>query len=123
MSRVVRDWREERADDFPVAPHRYVWSGTDDTFLHAKTHKEFKAGCPYKEGEVVFVEHGGKPVRAKIIGVWRERDYYGDPRVVYRVQLETAKGIFSKLWTTTWPGFIQRGYQLAGLAPDIPASN
>lgn len=49
-------------------------------------------------------------------------DRDGERHAKYRVQFETKRGTGSQQWHWhyTYPGPIQRGYQLAGLAPEMP---
>lgn len=126
MGRLVKDWKPELVAEAEVAPHRYLWSGTigaDGERLaepgEAETYDEFKARVPYKVGEVVYVDRGGRAYKARILWVLYDRDRFGDRRELYRVQYETASGHWSKLWENAWSGFVQRGYKLAGLAPDV----
>lgn len=120
----VKDWSaDEKVEDAQVEPHRYLYADFDDAYRDATDFREFLAGVPYKEGDVVFVEHrnddGSKVAkRAKVAFVWFDRDRFGDRQELYRLQLETAKGLWAKVGTKAWAGHIQRGYQLAGLAPD-----
>ena len=104
--------------DYPVAEHRYRWDREDDTF--PETYKEVKAAAPYKPGEVVYVVYGDTFRKAIIVDIFCYVDYYGDLREHYRVLPETKEGTWSKLYYTTYPGHIQRGYQRAGLAPEMP---
>lgn len=129
--RMSPQWRTGLVSEAEVAPHRYLYSGFDDDWRYADSYKEFMAGVPYKEGDVVYLQgfasdgpgKPGKPapVKARVIGVFYERDRFGDRREKYRVQRETKKGTWSLLWEYTFAGPIQRGYQQAGLAPDMPA--
>lgn len=129
MGRKVKDWKPDLVASAEVAPHRYLWSGAIDAVGNvlpdpdaAPDFKAFKAAVPYQAGDVVYVDRGGVPVKARIIDFWWDRDLRertGEKREMYRVQFETAAGMWSKLWERTHPGFIQRGYKLAGLAPDV----
>lgn len=119
MGRVVKDWKAIKADEMQVAPHRYLWSGDNGPTGLEESVTEFKAKVPYKEGEVIWVERGGQAVKALIYRVLVDRDRFGDRQELYRVQVETANGTFSKLWENVWPGFVQRGYLKAGWAPDL----
>lgn len=128
MPRVVREWKPIMVDDLDVAPHRYRYTGTigpdgqelKDVGL-CDEYREAMQNVPYREGEVVFVEGPkGKPERALIHTVYLRRDRFGFRVERYKIQRQTAKGLFSKLWEQSAPGFIQRGYQQAGLAPEMP---
>jgi len=122
MARIVRNWQPIEADASKVAPHRYLYTGMNDDYRDAKTYREFIDGCPYKIGDIVYIEEGNKAVLCLITGVWREYvERWGEYREKYRVQRATAKGLFSKTWFYTYSGFIQRGYWRAGLAPDYKA--
>lgn len=106
---------------YEVAPHRYLWDH-DSNYRWADSYKEFMAGVPYKEGDVVYIQADGNARKAFIVSVWFERDQFNDRREKYKVLVANKKGdAFSKQWEWTHPGFVQRGYQAAGLAPDIPA--
>lgn len=120
MGRMVKDWTDARVADFEVAPHRYTWTGFVDP-PDGCTIAEWKAALPYKPGEVVYVDIDGQPVKALIYLILSDRNVWGERRALYRVQLETKTGAWSKMWINAWASQIQRGYQRAGLAPDIPA--
>lgn len=127
MGRIVKDWKPVEVETAEIAPHRYLWSGAIGAdgqrlgdLADAKTYAEAKACIPYKEGEVVYIERSGAAARALIYRVLMDRDRYGDRRELYRVQVETKDGLFSKMWENAHPGFVQRGYKRAGLAPEIP---
>jgi len=122
-SRSIRDWKEERADAFPLAPHRYTWDreGPEEALADPSSGpiREWRAALPYQKGEVIMVERRGKPYRAKVLDIILDYDRYGDRRACYQCATETATGVFSKVWFRFYPGHIQRGYLLAGLAPDL----
>lgn len=127
MGRIVKDWKPIKADDVEVAPHRYRFDGTIDAegkpigdIAFAESFDAAKACVPYKQGEVVYIERGGQAVRALIYVAFWSRDSAGFRREFYNVQPETAAGTFSKLWERVYAGQVQRGYQRAGLAPDVP---
>ena len=122
MARNMRGNAEpfKPVDAYEVAPHRYLWTAECD-YRDADTYREFIKGVPYQPGEVVYIDHNGSATKAMIVRVFGERDRYGDRREKFAVSLANKKGDrFAKHWFYTWPGFIQRGYQLAGLAPDVP---
>jgi hypothetical protein len=121
-NRGVRDWTPELVSASPVAPHRYLWEGQDESYRDGN-YDRFVAGIPYKAGEVVYVERNKQPVLARVLGSFSDRDWYirrGDRIEKYRVQLATKSGTWSKVWVYVWPGHVQRGYKLAGLAPEMP---
>lgn len=117
MGRVVRDWKPEKVEDAVMAPHRYTWD-SEGSQWDAPDYKTWLASVPYKAGENVYLDFGGRLVKAHILNVVRSDDGFGFRREAYTVQVETKTGHWSKLWERTHPGFIQRGYLLAGLAPD-----
>lgn len=127
MSRSVKDWQPEAVEATPVAPHRYLWTGTPDEADYGDLLRDGKGQArarwaetiPYKKGEVVYMQHGDSFTRARILEVFPEfREYGGEWKPKFRVQRETKAGVWSKHWEYTYPGFIQRGYVRAGLAPD-----
>ncbi len=123
-TRAVRNWTEESVSDFTVAEHRYTWDrdGAEDALkAPGEGHRirDWRAALPYQVGDVIWVERNDKPVRAKIIDIVVEYDRYDDRRPAYQCQTETARGIWSKVWSRFYPSSIQRGYLLAGLAPDL----
>lgn len=106
-----------------VAPHRYLWAGTiRPDGMPAKDldlcddYKERKANFPYVRGEIVYIDRNGEAVKARIVSAFfltrREREEY-------HVQYVTKAGTWSRVWIMAYPGTIQRGYQRAGLAPDL----
>lgn len=128
MGSLIKHFQPVRVDSLEVAPHRYTWRSERPDPDDAPTYREFIAAVAYKEGEVVYIEgfdSEGKPspTKARILGVFRERDTMGFFREKYRIQRATKKGLFSQRFEYTHPGFIQRGYQQAGLAPDIDLSD
>jgi len=127
MGRLVRAWKPERVEDYEVAPHRYLYDdppGVALSFGEPDTFGAWFETIPYKEGEVVYVDRGApEPALAKIYAVTVWRDRYGERRECYKVQYATKAGQWSKLWEKTYSGYIQRGYQKAGLAPDVPAND
>lgn len=105
--------------DYEVAPHRYRWdiATPDDVAI---TWREVRDAAPYKAGEVVFVVYGDGFRKAYIGAVEVTKDAYEFWRECYHVFPETKAGAWSKLFYVAHPGFIQRGYQRAGLAPEMP---
>lgn len=119
MARIWRSWSPKRAIHSPIAPHRYTWDDDRPDPALARDLKTWRALVPYKEGEAVYVDRGGKAVKALILDVFPDRDSAGFRRERYRIVVETAKGLWSRSWEYAHPGAIQRGYQRAGLAPDL----
>lgn len=125
MGRVWKSWKPDLVADATVAPHRYLWSGNlnhsgepaKEIYL-CDNWKECKANFGYREGEVIYLARNGKPVKALIITTMITRNHFGDRVEAYHVVVETKAGYWSKLWEEAHPGFIQRGYVAAGLAPD-----
>ena len=105
--------------DFEVAPHRYRWDAVTPDDL-AITPKEVREAAPYKVGEVVYEAHGEGFRRAYVHAVQIKMGFDGFWREQYAVFPETKAGLWSKLYHITHPGPIQRGYQRAGLAPEMP---
>ena len=122
MSRKLRPekWDSRKVDECQIAPHRYTWDGKHGEYENAKTVTEFIRGVPYKAGDVVFVAYGDVAKRALITHVGAYRDRFGDRKEWFQVLLETKRGEWARVWNRTYPGPIQRGYKLAGRAPDIP---
>ena len=109
--------------EFEVAPHRYLWNAptgaetlsVSDSMVPSKV----RAAAPYQRGDVVWVIHGGGFIRAYIEHVLvRYKD--GDLVEYYRVRHENKNGQWSRVVKDAFPGYIQRGYYRAGLAPEIP---
>ena len=126
--RLQRNIKLPDPADTQVAEHRYLWTGSVDELERellasergTEARRRFLALVPYKAGEVVYIEHAGGCAKAYISAVLCDYDRYGDRQEVYRVHRLTADGKrFSKSWCYVYPGFIQRGYRLAGLAPEI----
>lgn len=99
--------------DFEVAPDRYPTAPAVDGDPNAMKLSEWRKLSTYKEGEVVWLDEGGEPVKALITDVFHDYDQYGDRREKYRVVKATVKGQWSKTFKYTWPGYIERGYKLA----------
>lgn len=117
MGRIARQWSDKPVSDYEVAPHRYTW---DRDYEDHDDYHAWKASVPYKKGEVIYFEDGGKAKKALIMDVFPTLDRFGDRSEKFRVLVETRHGQFSKLYTFIWPGQVQRGYKRAGMAPDIP---
>lgn len=112
-----------------VAPHRYLWTGMPDDDERGELAmsrkpdalKRFKELVPYKAGEVVYVVYGDGFAKAYISYMFIGYDHFGDKREYYRVHRLNRDGkAFSKKWYYVYPGQVQRGYQRAGLAPEMP---
>jgi hypothetical protein len=99
--------------EYEVAPDRYPTATRPDGDPNAMRLSEWRKLSTYKPGEVVWLDEGGTLVKALITDVFNDYDRYGDRREKYRVTKATAKGAWSKSFKYTWPGFIERGYQLA----------
>lgn len=101
--------------EYEVEPNRYTEHFDDWSYLYARSLKDFREGCPYKEGQVVYVEHNGEARKAYISMVFRDHHLgSGDPVEKFRVHVATKQGDrFAKNWYYTFPGYIQRGYELA----------
>ena len=106
--------------EYEVAPHRYHWNAPIPDRC-PETWKEVRDAAPYKAGEVVFVVYGDGYRRAYIEFVDVTKNSWDDWRECYHVFPETKAGHWSRLYYVAHPGFIQRGYQRAGLAPEMPA--
>lgn len=116
MSRHLRNQvpEERPVSSFEVEPHRYTEHFDDWSYLFTRSLKDFREGCPYKAGQVVYVEHNGEVRKALISMVFRVfHDGSGDPVEKFRVHLANKTGDrFAKNWFYTFPGPIQRGYEL-----------
>lgn len=107
--------------DYVVAPHRYHFNApSPDAF--PITYREVKDAATYKVGEVVYIVYGDGFTKAIISRVGCDKDRWDDWRECYEVHRETKAGQWSKKFHKVWSGYIQRGYQRAGLAPDVPAT-
>ena len=106
-------------ETFTVAPHRYLFN--DGPERPASGYKAVREAAPYQPGEVAYAVDGDTFRRVYIVAVYAERDRYDDLREFYEVRPETKRGTFARRSYHAHPGYIQRGYQRAGLAPDVPA--
>lgn len=132
MTRIVRDWTPSRVADSAIAPHRYLWKGApeipaveypkgaDRVTRGMYEHRHFMKHVEYHIGDVIYLEHNGAPILARVLRVFAERNRHDELVAKYRVQLATKSGLWSKVWIYAHPGPVQRGYQLAGLAPEMP---
>lgn len=110
-------------DDYPVAPHRYLWHRTKaevEAEVARTTWAEVRDAAPYKPGEVVYVVWGDGFARAYVHAITCRRDGFGDLAEAYEIRRETKAGHWAKRVYTVGAGLVQRGYQRAGLAPDVP---
>ena len=103
--------------EYQVAPHRYTW---DREVPEPASLTEARKAAPYQAGDVVYVVYGDGFRRAYVHQVFAGFDSFGDRREIYWVLGENKNGTFSKRAHKAYPGQVQRGYQRAGLAPDIP---
>lgn len=127
--RKIRNWTDELVSASTVAPYRYGedfdteyrWLPTNkDKYPDYKT---IRAAVPYQPGDVVWVEGFDyakpgeaaqpKPKKAKIVDFMFEVTRDGDRLETYIVQFETKQGLWAKVGTKTWPGYIDRGYKQA----------
>lgn len=104
---------------FAVAPHRYLWTApiADPP---PQTWREVREAAPYKPGDVVFVVYGDGYCRAYVHAITCRRDGFGDLVEAYEIRRETRSGTFHKRAYVVGAGLVQRGYQRAGLAPEMP---
>lgn len=107
---------------FTVAPHRYLYTKTVETgdIVRLSYQQAFEA-APYKAGEVIYVVHGDGFRRAYIHGLLAKKNSWDMWREAYWVRPETKAGLWAKRHYIAHPGYIQRGYQRAGLAPERSA--
>jgi antitoxin (DNA-binding transcriptional repressor) of toxin-antitoxin stability system len=126
MGRIWKSWKPDLVADATVAPHRMLWSGAlNHSGEPAKDldacddWRECKANFSYREGETIMITRSGAAVKALVIAAFIRRNHFGDRCEAYKIVVETKSGYWSKLWEITHPGFIQRGYLAAGLAPDL----
>lgn len=122
-ARKIRDWSaDELVSAATIAPDRYNDPGYSGVALiNAQTWQEMKAAYTYKPGELIWVEDlvqikghwvkRGK--KARVVDTLNSRDRDGWRQECYTVQYETKRGTWGKVAIKTWPGFIERGYQLA----------
>ena len=121
MANLIKDWKPVSSIDAEVAPNYYDAKADLDTTIVSVCGdgkgRAFVDSVPYKAGDVVWVEDGNKAVLALISGVWFELDRNEFRRAKFRIQKATKAGTFSKQFSYTYPGFIQRGYEKAGNDP------
>ena len=109
-------------DNLPpnLAPHRLRYDTEDPV---PETHIEARKTAAYQPGEIIALERDGKLRFAIVDHVMTGRDLYGDIRAYWRVRLFRPDGTLASPYRRqpyAWPGFVQRGYKLAGLAPEMP---
>jgi hypothetical protein len=108
---------------FTVAPHRYLWNDPPGQDVDESSWRAVRDAAPYKAGEVVYVVHGDGYRLAYIVRVDARKNLYDDWQECYEVRPANKSGdVFAARSYTAYPGFIQRAYKRAGLAPEIPAS-
>ena len=105
------------AAELQTAPHRYTW---DDASPDPLTLKDARLSAPYRKGDVVFADIHGEMRRCYVHYVGASFNNYGDPREFYVVLPERKDGRFGTRSARIYPGHVQRGYQMAGWASDIP---
>lgn len=103
-----------------LSPHRMRFdteTAAYESYTHART------TAPYQKGDIVAVCHNGKLKFALIDNVLVERRSFGEYRPYWRVRFMRKDGSFPapyKRQPYIYPGYVQRGYWMAGLAPEIP---
>lgn len=121
MTRMFKDAPVLKpVDEYEVAPHRYTWDANVDYYNLPKL-SEFLKAVPYQPGDVVYYNHDGEARKAYVhIVVW-DYDRCGFRIEKFKIMVANKDGkTFAKNWRYAYAGQIQRGYMLAGLAPDIP---
>lgn len=107
--------------EFPIAPHRYRYDEAQALdAIPNPTWRQVRENAPYQAGEVVYVVAGDSYNLAYIVRVSAARGLYDDLRETYVVRPATKQGRWAKREYIAHPGYIQRGYHRAGLAPEIP---
>ena len=106
-------------ETYTVAEHRYLWNEPIPD-KYPESWREVRDAAPYKAGEVVYVAYGDGFTRAYIERVDVDYNRWTEWREFYWVRRETKKGLFAKVAYKAYSGYVQRGYQRAGLAPDVP---
>ena len=117
MTRMIRNWTEEKSSSTPTAPHRYKW---DEDGPALEDRQLVRKWAPYQPGDVLLMPNGEGYIRARVLRVFTRRNHYDEIVEYYRVQKETKAGYWSKMFTDVHPGQVQRAYWRAGLAPEIP---
>ena len=109
-------------DNLPpgLAPHRLLYTNDPPS---PETWKEAKQSAAYQPGDIIAVERDGKLRFAIVDYVMVSRDRFGDLQAYWRVRLFRKDGTLATPYRRqpyVWPGPVQRGYKLAGLAPEMP---
>lgn len=129
MTAVIRNkpdfWRTPVAD-MPVAENRYT-DDFDDEFRWNRqmcpTLRDWRKHVPYQVGDVIWCERWSNkerknvPCKALVLDVFWDREYLersGDRREKYRIAWATKDGKWSSLYAYVHPGYVQRGYNMAG---------
>lgn len=117
MANLIKNWQPVSVEGAETAPNHYAYAGRADTTIYSTAGdgkiREFLASVPYKKGDIVWLEDGDRAILALISDVTFELDRFGDRRAKFRIQKATKAGTFSKQFSYTYPGFIQRGYEKA----------
>lgn len=109
MGRLIRN-TDGLSDDASVEPRAYDPDGFGDEDAGIR---DWRASLGYQRGDVIWVQRGDRAVKAQVLNIIPEQNRWGGRRPLFRVRYQTAKGAWSRVWINTWPGFIERGYQLA----------
>jgi hypothetical protein len=116
----MRDHRERPVSGYTIAEHRYRFDAPTPDPMPI-TWVQVRNAAPYKVGDVVLFDAGpGGVKRALIAHVGCMKTAYDDWRECYRVFRQTQLDRWSNGCRLLHPGQIQRGYQIAGLAPEMP---
>ena len=103
-----------------LAPHRLRYDNEDPT---PETHWDARKRAAYQPGDIIALERNGKLRFAVVDNVLTYRDHFGDIQAYWRVRVFRPDGTLAKPYRRqpyAWPNFVQRGYKLAGLAPEMP---
>ena len=120
-------WKD--LERFPVEPVGFVvplpwrdhdciddaaWSPADGEEGRAARRKAIRNAIPYRPGDVVLAATSRGVRRCRVVRAFLE---YRERRLMYvaryRVQVETAKGKWSRNWQLVYEGYVQRGYENA----------
>jgi hypothetical protein len=122
--RKIRNWVVEAVEPCTVAPYRYGEDFDGDFRWDRRDYKAYREAVPYKEGDVIWVEgfdypkdgdYRGVPApkRGRVVDSIYEIQRDGDRLELYYVQYETKAGIWAKVATKVYPGYVERGYKQA----------